>query len=353
MVHIVSAVKCFPSHYYEQGEIFAGLKQVLGLKPRLAERLESFHKNSNVQGRYMALPMEAYKELDGFGSRNDAWMEAALDLGESTLVELFHKGRMAPDAVSLLATTTITGIAVPSLDARLMNRLPFSRHLKRMPLFGLGCLGGAAGVARLADYLEGHPSESAVLLSVELCSLTIQKQDLSIANLISGSLFGDGAAAVLMAGDEHPLARAGQPRVVDSRSVFFPKTEYIMGWDIKDTGFKIVLSSDVVEVARSRLRPEIDSFLGEHGLSIPDIAHWIVHPGGPKVIEAMETGLGLREGALHLSRESLAEVGNISSASVLIILEETLRRYQVPSGAYGLLMAMGPAFSAELVLLQW
>ncbi len=353
MVHIATTVKCFPSHYYEQGEIFVELSQILGLKPRLAERLQNFHKNANVHGRYTALPIEAYKELDGFGSRNDAWLEAALDLGESTLVELFQTVQTGPEAVSLLATTTITGIAVPSLDARLMNRLPFSPYMKRMPLFDLGCLGGAAGIARLADYLAGHPSESAVLLSVELCSLTIQKQDISIANLISGSLFGDGAAAVWMAGDRHPLARAGQPKVIDSRSVFFPKTEYIMGWDIKDTGFKIVLSSDVAEIAGNRLRPEIENFLQGHGLSIPDITHWIVHPGGPKVIEAMEQGLGLREGTLHLSRESLAEVGNISSASVLIILEETLRRYRPPEGTYGLLMAMGPAFSAELVLLQW
>ncbi|MGE5221336.1 MAG: type III polyketide synthase [Omnitrophica WOR_2 bacterium] len=353
MVHIVSTVKCFPSHYYDQGEIFAELKQIWGLKPRLAELLENFHKNSNVRGRYTALPMEAYKELDGFGSRNDAWMEAALDLGENTLAELFHKAGIAPGAVSLLATTTITGIAVPSLDARLMNRLPFSQHMKRLPLFGLGCMGGAAGIARLADYLAGHPAELAVLLSVELCTLTIQKQDHSIANLISGSLFGDGAAAVLMVGDEHPLASHGQPKVIDNRSVFFPNTEYIMGWDIRDSGFKIVLSSDVAEVAENRLGPEIESFLRGYGLSIPDIAHWIVHPGGPKVIQAMETGLGLREGTLQLSRESLAEVGNISSASVLIILEETLKRYQPAPGAYGFLMAMGPAFSAEFVLLQW
>jgi alkylresorcinol/alkylpyrone synthase len=221
-----------------------------------------------------------------------------------------------------------------------------------VPLFGLGCVGGAAGIARLADYLRGSPGEAVVLLAVELCSLTIQRDDLSVANLISSGLFGDGGAAVLMVGQDHPLAKPGLPRVLDTRSVFFPKSEHIMGWDVIDTGLKIRLSSDVAEVAGTQLRPVMESFLGEHGLAIDHISHWIAHPGGPKVIQAIENGLGLDPGALQLSRESLAAVGNISSASVLLILEETLSRHPEP-GSYGLLMALGPAFCAELVLLQW
>jgi alkylresorcinol/alkylpyrone synthase len=222
-----------------------------------------------------------------------------------------------------------------------------------VPIFGLGCLGGAAGIARSADYLQGHPDEASILLSIELCSLTIQRDDKSIANLISSGLFGDGAAAVLMVGEKHRLAREGQARVLDNRSVFFPNTEHIMGWDIIDSGFKILLSSDVTEIAETQLRPAIEDFLKGHGLGIGDITHWIAHPGGPKVIDAIEKGLGLKADALQVSRESLAEVGNISSTSVLLILEETLSRSRPAPGTYGLLLAMGPAFCAEFVLLRW
>jgi alkylresorcinol/alkylpyrone synthase len=214
-------------------------------------------------------------------------------------------------------------------------------------------VGGAAGIARVADYLQGHPDEAAILLSVELCSLTFQLDDLSLANVIATGLFGDGAAAVLMVGQAHPLAAAGQPQVVASRSLFFPDTEGVMGWDITDRGFKVILSAAVPEIARTHLRPAITSFLAERYLSLQDISHWIAHPGGPKVIQAMTEGLDLPVAALQLSRESLAQIGNVSSASVLIVLKETLARYQPPPGTYGLMIAMGPAFCAELVLLKW
>jgi alkylresorcinol/alkylpyrone synthase len=315
--------------------------------------MEKVHRNVQVEGRHLALPIENYFNLKGFGASNSAWIQVALQLGEKVLCDLLEQAGLDPSEVGQLAFTTVTGIAVPSIDARLMNRIPFSPHLKRLPLFGLGCLGGAAGIARTADYLEGHPQEAAMLLSVELCSLTIQREDLTVANMISSGLFGDGAAGVLMVGEEHPLARPGQTQVVASRSVFFPNTEYIMGWDVVDTGFKIVLSSDVAEVAEIHLRPALDAFLEDFGLSIPDIAYWMSHPGGPKVIEGIEAGLGLPSGALDLSRESLAKVGNISSSSVLMILQETLARRHPEPGEYGLLLAMGPAFCAELVLLRW
>src|SRR4030095_6383038 len=201
---------------------------------------------------------------------------------------------------SIISTT---GIAVPALDARLMNRIPFSRSMKRLPLFGLGCVGGAAGIARTADYLKGHPQEAVILFAVELCSLTIQRDDLSLANLVASGLFGDGAAAVLMVGDDHPLAAPGLPPALDSLSQFFPQTEHIMGWDVTNSGFKVLLSADIAELAQSEVRPSLEAFLGRHDLTIADIDHWLVHPGGPKVIEALENGLGLPDEALALSRE--------------------------------------------------
>jgi alkylresorcinol/alkylpyrone synthase len=201
--------------------------------------------------------------------------------------------------------------------------------------------------------LQGHPDEAVILFAVELCSLTIQRDDLSMANLVASGLFGDGAAALLMVGDDHPRVEPDMPRVIDSQSHFFPETEHIMGWDVTNSGFRVLLSADIAELARSKIRPIMKAFLGKHGLTIADIDHWLVHPGGPKVIEALADGLGLPGEALTLSWETLEEVGNISSASVLIILDKFMKRTQPNPGEYGVLMAMGPAFSAELVLLQW
>ncbi len=353
MPFIAAVTHAFPDHYYSREVMLAALREHWSKGHSNLDRLERIHHSAGVNGRHLALPIEDYEALEGFEAKNNAWIRCALDLGETVLCRLFEKANIKPADVSQIIFTTVTGIGVPSIDARLMNRIPFSPNLKRVPLFGLGCVAGAAGIARLADYLRGHPNAAGVLLSIELCSLTIQPDDFSIANIISSGLFGDGCAAVLMVGGDHPQAVSGLPRVIDSRSIFFPNTEQVMGWDVGDRGLKIVLSAEVAELAEVHLRPAVDAFLGEHGLVIGDIKHWIAHPGGPKVIQALETGLGLGEHALDLSRESLAEVGNISSTSVLLILEETLSRYQPEPGSYGLLMAMGPAFCAELVLLQW
>jgi alkylresorcinol/alkylpyrone synthase len=351
---IVSTTTRFPEHYYPQEKLLAAAQQEWTRKrPSIVKPLEQFYTNVRVKGRYLSWPLERYKERTTFQERNDAYIETALNLGEQTICALLDQLQMRPQEIDQLTTVSTTGIAVPALDARLMNRIPFSRGMKRLPLFGLGCMGGAAGIARTADYLRGHPQEAVILFAVELCSLTIQRDDLSIANLVSSGLFGDGAAAVLMVGDDHPLARPGLPRVIDSQSQFFPETEHIMGWDVTNSGFKVLLSADIASLAHSEVRPSMEAFLSRHDLTIPEINHWLVHPGGPRVIQALEDGLGLPDEALTLSWETLAEAGNISSASVLVILDKTLKRIQPKAGEYGVLMAMGPAFSAELVLLKW
>jgi alkylresorcinol/alkylpyrone synthase len=351
---IVKTTTGFPAHYYPQENLLAAHQRAWRSKPGSGwKRLEQFYSNVNVKGRYLAWPLERYEKPTTFEERNDAYIESALQMGEETICALLEQAEIRPQEVDQLTTVSTTGIAVPALCARLMNRIPFSRHTKRLPLFGLGCLGGAAGIARSADYLQGHPKEAVILMAVELCSLTVQRDDLSVANMVAAALFGDGAAAVLMAGDEHLLAQPGLPRVIDSHSEFFPETEHIMGWDVRNSGFKVLLGADISKVAKSGVRPSLEAFLGKHGLKIASIDHWLVHPGGPKVIHALEDGLGLPDEALRLSRESLAEAGNISSASVLLILDKTMKHIRPKPGAYGLLMAMGPAFSAELVLLQW
>jgi alkylresorcinol/alkylpyrone synthase len=342
-----------PVHTYSQQQL---LELVHDLLPDLEvsnAALERLFVAVGVEQRHFAVAAESYRELDGFALRNRAWIEVAKQLGEQVVCAALAEAELDACALALLVTTTVTGIAVPSLDARLMNTIDFAPTLKRVPLFGLGCVGGAAGIARLADYLLGHPQEAAMLLSVELCSLTFQRDDASIANLISSGLFGDGAAAVLMVGAAHPLAGQATPAVLDSCAAFFPNTERLMGWDIVDTGFKIVLDPGVPELVERELPGLIDPFLAANGLTRDDVATWIVHPGGPKVIRAVQRALGLSDEQVEATRDGLARFGNLSSASVLFLLDEFRRHRQPDPGSHGLLFALGPAFCAEVVLLRW
>ncbi|MET0283242.1 MAG: 3-oxoacyl-[acyl-carrier-protein] synthase III C-terminal domain-containing protein [Polyangiales bacterium] len=348
---IVGTATALPPNRYEQSDL-ARVAQNLLPKLNVDEAvLQRFFRHAGVEQRYLALPAERYAELRGFGARNDAWLEAALPLAEQVTREALADAGLAPEDVSAFFSTTITGLAVPSIEARLMNRMALRPSLKRVPLFGLGCLAGCAGIARAADYLRAYPDQVAVLLSVELCSLTVQRDDASVANLISTGLFGDGAAAVVLVGAKHPAARG--PRVLDSQSHFFANTERTMGWDVTDHGFKIVLGKEVPAIAREGLPPLVNAILARHQLRIPDIATWVAHPGGPAVISAMSEALGLPDDALVQTRRSLAQIGNLSSASVLFVLD-TFRRWVRPSaGSYGMMLAMGPAFCAEAALLKW
>lgn len=342
-----------PTHVYSQDQLIELARELLPKLEVSDAALERLFAAVGVEQRHLALPAAAYRELDGFEARNRAWIEVAKQLGEQVVRATLAEAELDASAVALLVTTTVTGIAVPSLDARLMNVIEFAPTLKRVPLFGLGCVGGAAGIARVADYLRAYPEQIAMLLSVELCSLTLQRDDASVANLISTGLFGDGAAAVLMAGAGHPLAARAKPAVIDSCARFFPDSEQMMGWAIVDTGFKIVLDPAVPDLVERELPRVIDPFLAAHGLARDDIAAWIVHPGGPKVIRAIQRALGLRDAQVEASREALAKCGNLSSASVLFLLDEFRRRRAPEPGSHGLLFALGPAFCAELVLLRW
>ena len=225
-----------------------------------------------------------------------------------------------------------------------------------MPLVGLGCVAGAAGIARLHDYLVGHPDAVAVLMCVELCSLTLQRDDPSVANLVASGLFGDGAAAVVAAGRDRAaeLVSEGQvqPEVLAARSRLYPGSERVMGWDVGSGGLKIVLDGAVPEVVRRYVGDDTARFLADHGLTSADIEWYVAHPGGPKVLEALQEALGVEREALQVTWDSLRDIGNLSSASVLHVLADTLRDRPPRPGSYGLLLAMGPGFCSELVLMR-
>lgn len=349
-MRVAAVGRAFPSHYYDQHALIAAFKAHWGGRFRNLAVLERLHRNVLVGGRHLALPIEAYPELDGFGERNDAFIRCATDLGVRAITEALTRAELTPRDVDHIMFVSSTGIATPSVDALLVNRLEMREDIKRTPVFGLGCVAGATGVARLADYLKAYPDEVALLLSVELCSLTLQHEDLSVANLIASGLFGDGAVAVVLAGCKRPAAG---PKVVATRAVFYPHTEHVMGWKIGQSGFGVVLSADVPKVVTEHIAGNVEAFLGENGLAREDIKSYICHTGGPKVLEAFEQALELPREALALSWQSLEQVGNLSSASVLAVLHDTLYHRRPQSGEYGLMISMGPGFGSQLVLLRW
>jgi alkylresorcinol/alkylpyrone synthase len=333
----------FPPNRHSQDEVISALADFAGPEFR------RFAATSGVATRQLALPLSRYRQLSGFTEANDAYLDIALELGERALSSALAKAGMKPSDVDVIFSTTVTGLTVPSLEGRLVTRMGLRPDVKRVPLFGLGCVAGAAGMARVHDYLRAFPDQVAVLLAIELCSLTVQREDVSLANLVASSLFGDGAAAVIATGaDRTPSG----PKLMATRSRTYPDTEDVLGWDIGSSGFRIVLSVEIATVVEKYLGEDVRLFLADQGLTTDDISTWIVHAAGPKVIDAVENALDLPDNALKSSRNSLRDNGNLSSVSVLDILHGVMAD-PPPPGSIGLMIAMGPGFSSELVLLSW
>ncbi len=350
LMRISSAASSLPLYYYSQQDLIEAFRAHWGNKLDRFNVLEKLHAAAQVDGRYLALPKESYP-FATWGEANNAWIDATLELGQQAVCQALQGSGVSRDDLGAFFFVSVTGVASPSIEGRLINRMGLNRRMKRIPIFGLGCVAGAAGIARAADYVKAFPKQSALLLSVELCSLTIQPDDFSPANLISSGLFGDGAAAVVVSGSE--CDGADGPEIIATRSNFYPETEYVMGWDISEKGFKIVLSRDVPDVVLKNLGRDADEFLGEHGLVRNDIKSWVIHTGGPKVLQATEAALGLAEGDLEVSWKCLRKTGNLSSASVLFVLEEVMKNRRPEPDSWGILAAMGPGFCSELVLLRW
>lgn len=360
---IAGVASAFPAHRYAQAEITTALKSLWGgrlAKPGLLDRL---HARTKVTHRHFAFPLQRYAAFSSWAEMNAAWLEVAQDLGMRAIDGALAAAGLHRDDLDALFVVSITGIASPSLDACLINRMRLRPDIKRTPMFGVGCAGGAVGLSRAADYLLAYPEHVAAVLSVELCSLTFQAGDLSAANLVSTGLFGDGAAAVILTGGDRVAAepargagsaeRQAAPQILGCGSTFYPDSEDVMGWDISGHGFKIVLSPRLPEVIRRNLARDVDGFLARHGLRRSDVGNWVIHTGGPKVLEAIQDTLQLSDRDLEPSWESLRQVGNLSSASVLLVLDDIRSHRRPAPGTLGLLLAMGPGFCSELVLLRW
>ena len=351
---IASVSSSFPATRYHQSTVTEAFRAHWGERLENPELFARLHSRTGVQYRHFSFPMNEYEELQNFGRSNRAWMKVAQELGEQAIDRALHASGLERSELDALFVVSVTGIASPSLDARLINRMNLRSDLKRTPIFGLGCVAGATGLTRAADYVRAYPNQVAALLSVELCSLTMQLDDLTMPNFIATGLFGDGAAAAIIVGSERAKNRTcAGPQILATRSVFYPDTEEIMGWDITEKGFKLVLSAELSDLIRARLRQDVDEFLADNGVSLGDIGNCVIHTGGPKILQAIQETLELDDRALELSWDSLARFGNLSSASILLVLEDTIGRRRPLPGTLGLMLAMGPGFCSELLLVRW
>ncbi|GAB3105597.1 type III polyketide synthase [Isoptericola nanjingensis] len=340
-----------PAHPQERiAEMVAPLLADAGPRRELARRL---HAAAGVRTRHLALPLADYERPFGFADANAVFAREGSALAERACREALAAAGVDPGDVDLLFFTSVTGVGAPSVDAGLVGRLGLRADVRRVPSFGLGCAGGAAGLAHLHEYLAGHPDQVALLVSVELCSLTLQRDDGSTANLLSSGLFGDGASAVVVAGDDvAPRGPRPGPRVVDARGRLYPGTERHLGWEVRDTGFGIVLSAELPELLRAHLAGDVKDLLAAHGLEPRDVGTWVVHAGGPKIVDAVRDALDLPEEAVARTRATLAAEGNLSSSSVLHVLAATLDDGAPPPGGWAVLMAFGPGVAVELLLLR-
>jgi alkylresorcinol/alkylpyrone synthase len=350
MTRIAAIAPVLPEHSYSQSEITAELAPLITSEPARQAVLERLHASSGIARRHTALPIERYRELGSFRESNDVFIDIATELSVTAIRSALAAIGLEAADVDFILFTSVTGIAAPSIDALLVPRLGFRPDIKRLPSFGLGCVAGAAGLARVSDYLDGHPTEVAVLLSVELCSLTLQRGDETMANFVATGLFGDGATAIVLVGEQHPAATG--VRILATRSAMYPDTSGVIGWNIGGGGFEIILTAGVAEVIERNFPAGVEEFLAANGFRLDDVDAMIAHPGGPRVLDAFATALGLPTERFARSWDSLDRVGNLSSSSVLHVLADTVDAGELGAGQRGLLFALGPGVAAEFVLLE-
>lgn len=343
MTRIAAVAPVVPEHSYSQAEITAAIAPLLAPEQKNRPVVERMYSSSTVERRYSAVPLEEIGDFASLTESNAAWVELATRLGERAVAEALESAGVRADDVDLLLFTSVTGVSAPSVDAIIAERLGMRSDLRRWPSFGLGCVAGAAGIARVHDYLESRPTGVAVLLAVELCSLTLQRADQSIANFVASGLFGDGAAAVVLLGDDH--VRAAGPRITATRSALVPETGSVLGFTLVSTGFEILLTAEVAGVIERVFPAEVEAIVGARRL---DQLAMVAHPGGPRILDAFAAALGMPRERFARSWQSLAAKGNMSSASVLHVLADTLAAGEHDA----LLFAVGPGVTAEFVLME-
>jgi alkylresorcinol/alkylpyrone synthase len=360
MPHVISVGTAVPPHIIEQKEAQQFAKKLFGDAFRDIDRLISVFDHANIEKRHFCVPSDWFEKEHGMQEKNDLYIEEACKLGKEAILRCLDQAGLTPADIDHFYFISTTGLATPSIDARLIYQIGMKSNVKRTPIWGLGCAGGAVGLSRANEYARGFPNQRVLLLALELCGLTFQRNQMTKSNLIATSLFADGAAAVLIEGDEAAQIRwetydklhPRTPKIVDTMSTLWEDTLDVMGWTVTDNGLEVLFSRDIPTIVHSLMRPNIDEFLARNRLGQEQISRYITHPGGMKVISAYQESLGLTDHSLKHPKNILRNYGNMSSASVLFVLQETMND-EIQEGEYGLVTALGPGFSSELVLIQW
>lgn len=350
MPKILSAATAVPEHRYGQDSVKQACRAAFGPLMDAPSR-QAIFDHAGVGSRALVEPIERYLSPRSFAENNAAYFTHARSLSETALRAALDEAGLGFSDIGHIVSVTTTGLLTPSLEAHLAQELPFPRGVKRTPLFGSGCAGGAVALSRAADLLLGRPEEAVLVLSVELCSLTFMPQEQETTQIVAAALFGDGASAAVLAGDRH--RGRGGAEIVDSASTLLPDSLDVMGWDFTDQGMRLILSPRATTLVEDSFAGAVAPFLARHGLKTGDIDHFLLHPGSAKILDACERSLGIDSQKTRLSREFLAANGNLSSSSLLFILRDTLSGAKPRPGSYGLMAAFGPGFACELLLLRF
>ncbi|RHW42295.1 type III polyketide synthase [Neobacillus notoginsengisoli] len=358
MPAVISIAEALPPYKVEQERAVEFARELFSESFKDIERLLTIFQNGQIKSRRFVKDIEWFKEERSFKERNDAFIEAAVELGTEAIAKClansgYLKREVGPEEIDAIFFISTTGLATPSIEARIMNKLSFSPHTKRIPIWGLGCAGGAAGLSRAYEYCLAFPDSLVLVLSVELCSLTFQKNDRSKSNLVGTSLFADGASCALISGDKKEKLQKGRvPSILSTQSTLMPDSMDVMGWDIKNEGLYVIFSRDIPSIIEEWLQPNVMEFLEKQGLAMEDLRYFIAHPGGKKVLDAYANSLGINHSLMNISSEVLQEFGNMSSSTILYVLNRHME-LNPEEGAYGLAAALGPGFSSELLLMRW
>jgi alkylresorcinol/alkylpyrone synthase len=345
---IVATATAVPPHLMTRDDMKYYLGRVFDIPERRLEAMMSIVDNAQVNQRHSIFPIDYTIQARPLSKTNDEYIEHAVKLGREVAEKCLERAGLRADEIDLIITVSCTGFMIPSLDAHLINLMGFRSNVRRMPFTELGCAAGAMALGRAAEFLTARPGGNVLIIAVELPSLTFQRKDISQANLISSILFGDGAAAVIVSGKTAP-----GPKILVSETYTFPDSLGAMGFDLKDSGFHILLAKDVPEMIGAKIGCLVSGFLKRNGRTREEIKGWILHPGGARLLGNVETQLGLKKCETQPSWDILGSVGNLSSATILFILQEWLEKRPLQSGEYAIAAAFGPGFSAEFLLLQW
>jgi len=345
---IAATATALPPHTITRDDVKYYMGRVFDIPERRLEAMMSIVDNAQVHKRYAIFPIEYTIEPRALSKTNNEYIEHAVKLGREAAEKCLVRAGVKAEEIDLIITVSCTGFMIPSLDAHLIPLMGFRPNVRRMPFTELGCAAGAMALGRAADYLKAHPGGNVLIIAVELPSLTFQRKDISQANLISSILFGDGAAAVVVSGRE-----VRGPKILNTETYTFPDSLFAMGFDLRDSGFHILLSKDVPEMIGGKIRELVEGFLERNSRKREEIKGWILHPGGARLLGNVEEQLGLCKCDTQPSWDILSNVGNLSSATILFILQEWLEKRPLHSGEYAIAAAFGPGFSAEFLLLQW